>query len=253
MLAKLFENLRKQNRAALIAHITCGYPSFDFCEKLIETVCASGADIIELGIPFSDPIADGTALQQTGRLALDNGATLEKSIDMVARLRQKGVNTPFVMRSYLNPMIKLGVENTAKKCEQAKINGVYVVDLPIEQADEITTDFAPRNIDFITLVAPTTSVERVAKISQVASGFLYYVADDNYLAEVCKASSLPIVAAFEISEPEIAKNAATKADAIIIAGKIAEITQDNLLNGSEDLAIEKVSDFVKLMAKQMVR
>ena len=253
MLAKLFKNLRTQNRSALIVHITCGYPSFDFCEKLIERVCASGADIIELGIPFSDPIADGTALQQTSRLALDNGATLERSLDMVARLRQKGVNTPFVMRSYLNPIFQLGVENTAKKCADAQLNGVYVVDLPIEQADEITTDFAPRNIDFITLVAPTTPIERVSKISQTASGFLYYVADDEKLADVRKASTLPIAAAFEISEPEVAKKVALVSDAVIIAGKVAEITQNAIVNENEDVAIERVGEFVKLMAQQMAR
>ena len=129
MTSKLFEKLARENRAALVVFVSCGDPNIEFSEKLIERICASGADIIELGVPFSDPMADGKTIQAASRRSLNGGATLEKVVALAKRLRSRGVETPFVMFSYFNPIFKLGVEKTVDECAAAGIDSLLVVDV----------------------------------------------------------------------------------------------------------------------------
>ena len=267
MTSKLFQQLKSENRAALVAFVSCGDPTIEFSEKLIERICAAGADIVELGVPFSDPMADGKSIQAASRRALNGGATLGKVIAMAKRLRAKGVDKPFVMFSYFNPIFKLGTEKTVDECAAAGIDSLLVVDVPLEEADEVVSVSAPKGIEFIPLAAPTSSPERIEKISKKGSGFLYYVTVMGVtgvrnalptefverIAEVRKASVLPVAAGFGISNPQMASLAARHADAVVVGSKIVDMAHDVLLSEGEAAALDKVGEFVGSLASAMKR
>lgn len=267
MTSKLFEKLRGENRAALVLFVSCGDPTMDFSERLIEKICASGADIVELGVPFSDPMADGKSIQAASRRALDGGATIGKVLDMAKRLRQKGVKNPFVMFSYFNPVFKYGVEKVADKCADAGIDSLLVVDAPLEESAEITSVATPRGIEFIPLAAPTSPLERVEKISAAGSGFLYYVTVAGVtgirgalpegfakrLADVRKASKLPVAAGFGISTPEMAHAAAKSADAVVVGSKFVDLAYKTHAEQGEEAALKAAAGFVSSLAAQMKR
>ncbi len=267
MTSMLFEKLARENRAALVVFVSCGDPNIEFSEKLIERICASGADIIELGVPFSDPMADGKTIQAASRRALNGGATLEKVVALAKRLRSRGVETPFVMFSYFNPIFKLGVEKTVDECAAAGIDSLLVVDVPLEEADEVVSVASPKGIEFIPLAAPTSSPDRIRKISEKGAGFLYYVTVAGVtgargalpegiaarLAEVRKASVLPVAAGFGISNPEMAHAAAESADAVVVGSKFVDLAYKTYVERGEAAALDAAADFVSSLAAQMKR
>lgn len=267
MTSKLFKQLKSENRSALVAFVSCGDPTIEFSEKLIERICAAGADIVELGVPFSDPMADGKSIQAASRRALNGGATLEKVVAMSKRLRAKGVDKPFVMFSYFNPIFKLGTEKTVDECVAAGIDSLLVVDVPLEEADEVVSVSAPKGIEFIPLAAPTSSPERIERISKKGSGFLYYVTVAGVtgargalpegigerLAQVRKASVLPVAAGFGISNPEMAHAAALNADAVVVGSRLVDIAFKTRLEKGEEAALDAAAQFVSSLAGAMKR
>ncbi len=267
MTSKLFKQLKSENRSALVAFVSCGDPTIEFSEKLIERICAAGADIVELGVPFSDPMADGKSIQAASRRALNGGATLEKVVAMAKRLRAKGVDKPFVMFSYFNPIFKLGTEKTVDECVAAGIDSLLVVDVPLEEADEVVSVSAPKGIEFIPLAAPTSSPERIERISKKGSGFLYYVTVAGVtgargalpegigerLAQVRKASVLPVAAGFGISNPEMAHAAALNADAVVVGSRLVDIAFKTRQEKGEEAALDAAAEFVASLAGAMKR
>ncbi len=267
MIAKLFDRLSNENRAALATFVTCGDPTLDFTEKLIERICASGADIVELGVPFSDPMADGKTIEESHLRALENNVNLPMIIDMAKRLRTKGAETPFVISSYFNPVYKMGLEKVVDECVDAKISAMLLIDVPFEESEEITSVATPKGVGYIPISSPDTSIERVARMSACGGGYLYYATISGItgerdklpagiaerLAEVRKASKLPVAAGLGISTLAIAHEAALNADAVVVCSKIVEIAHKTYEESGEDVALDVVSDFVKELAKQMKR
>lgn len=258
MLKKVFEKAKSENRALCTIFLTCGDPSISFTEKLVEEISASGADIIELGVPFTDPMADGPTIQASSQRAIQNGASLPEIINMVSRLRAKGVKTPLVLFGYFNLFFKLGVENAAKASKDAGADAWLVADLPLEEFDEVLPALRANNLDLIPLAAPTTPLERIRELSEKGSGFLYYIMFtgvtgargelpkdiEKRIALVRENSSLPIGAGFGISSAESAKLAAKNADSIIIGSKFVDLVYKTRMEFGEDAAIKKAKEFV---------
>ncbi|PWM31107.1 MAG: tryptophan synthase subunit alpha [Verrucomicrobia bacterium] len=267
MIGNLFERLRDMNRAALAPFIECGDPDMDFTERLIAKACESGADIIELGVPFSDPMADGPVIQAASNRALAGGANLPKIFDMTARLRSAGVDRKFVLFSYLNPLFKFGIERAAELSAESGIDAWLVVDAPLEESREVGIPAAKCGLDFIPLASATTPIDRVSKISDSGSGFLYYVTvagvtgarsalPESFakrLAEVRAASRLPVAAGFGISTPEMARAAAASADAVVVGSAFVGLVHSVRLASGEAAALEAAGDFISSFASAVRR
>ncbi|MFZ1037346.1 MAG: tryptophan synthase subunit alpha, partial [Smithella sp.] len=171
---KKFESLRVKNEKALIVYLTAGDPSLEITKKLIWGLEKAGVDILEIGVPFSDPTADGPVIQAASQRALKAGTTLPGILKMVAQIR-KVSEIPVVLFGYFNPIFAYGVKKFAHAAHIAGIDGVLVVDLPYEEAEELRIHTDAAGIDFISLIAPTTGTERLNKIAAKASGFIYYI------------------------------------------------------------------------------
>ena len=267
MIKATFKNLKKQNRAALTLFLTCGDPNIAFTERLIEKISQCGADIIELGVPFSDPMADGATIQEASNRALASKTNIDMILDMVSRLRARGVKTPFVLFGYFNTFFQKGIKELARRSKQSGVNAWLIADLPIEESSEVLPELKANALDFIALASPTTPLERIKKISKTGSGFLYYVtvagvtgARDKLpegfakrLEEVKKASSLPVGAGFGISNYESARDAAKSADCVIVGSKLVDLLYKTRSQSGEDAAIEKACEFVKTLSSAMSR
>lgn len=267
MISETFKNLKEQNRAAFTIFLSCGDPNINFTEKLIERISASGVDIIELGVPFSDPMADGPSIQAASVRALKANTTISDIVEMAKRLREKNVKTPFVLFGYYNIFFQYGVEELAKRCKEVGIAAWLIADLPLEEMDEVVPVIKRYGIDFVPLAAPTTSLERIEKISERGSGFLYYVTVTgvtgarkelpkefaNRISDVKKHSKLPVGAGFGISNFESAKLAAKTADAVIVGSKFVDLVHDTLIKDGEDAALKSAQNFVENLAGAMNR
>ena len=246
-LASIFNALKQQNQTALIPYITAGDTSIALTEQLMANFVEQGANIIELGVPFSDPMADGSTIQAAHERALLNKVSLNDVIALVQRFREKNKNTGIVLMGYLNPIEKMGYENFAKKASQAGVDAVLTVDLPPEEGDEFCKVLKKVAIDPIFLVAPTTTEKRIEKIKEKASGFIYYVSlkgvtgssnlNIDEVAEKCKAikkaTNLPIGVGFGIKDAQSAKAVANVADAVIVGSALINKIADNLNNSDE--------------------
>ncbi|MDP2840013.1 MAG: tryptophan synthase subunit alpha, partial [Syntrophales bacterium] len=169
-----FTALKKEGRKAFIAYLTAGDPDLEATAKLIPVLEAAGVDIIEVGVPFSDPTADGPVIQAASQRALKRGATLKKVLAMISNLRRKR-GIPIVLFGYYNPILSYGPERFAADAAASGVDGLLVVDLPPEEADELRQYSDPAGLDFITLIAPTTDPKRAKKILRRATGFVYYI------------------------------------------------------------------------------
>ena len=264
---KLFEDLKKQNRAVLAIFVSCGDPSLAFTEKLVERICGSGADIVELGVPFSDPVADGKIIQAAGGRAIKGGCTLDGVFKMVASLRAKGVDKKFVLFSYYNPIFKYGVDSAAEASAKAGIDAWLVVDVPLEECAEIKPALDSRGIDLVPLAAPTTPLERVREMSEKGSGFLYYISVvgitgareslPSGLAERIDAvranSRLPVAVGFGISNGKMAAEVAKSADAVVVGSRFVDIAHKTLAESGEAAALDAASAFVAELAQSVGR
>lgn len=267
MISQTFKNLKKQNRAALALFVTCGDPNIEFTERLVEGLSKNGADIIELGVPFSDPMADGKTIQEASGRALRSQTNIPQILDMVKRLRAKGVATPFIIFGYFNTFLQMGLEELALNTKKAGADAWLIADLPLEESGEVVPILKENGLDFIAIASPTTPLKRVKKISQTGSGFLYYVTVAGVtgirdklpegfakrLKDVREASKLPVGAGFGISNFESARLAAMNADCVIVGSKLVDLAYKTRIEEGEDKAIEKACAFVKTLSAAMER
>lgn len=251
----VFARCKAEGRAAFIPFIMGGDPSAAASQTLLDALPAAGADIIELGIPFSDPMADGPVIQAAGLRALEAGTTLEKILALASAFREKH-NTPLVLMGYLNPIYVYGYDRFAREAEAAGVDGVIIVDLPPEEAAEIEPLLAKHNIALVRLIAPTSVPDRLPLLTKNASGYLYYVsiagitgAASAPAADVAKnithirnATTLPVCVGFGIKTPaDVAANAAL-ADGVVVGSAIVNYIHET---GGD---IQKFTTFVTALA-----
>jgi tryptophan synthase alpha chain len=257
-----FAQLRASNESALIPFIVAGDPDLECTRRLVTEFEARGADLIELGVPFSDPMADGPANQRAAARGLASGATLPAILALVAEVR-KQTQIPIILFGYYNPIFHYGCERLCADARQAGVDGLLVVDLPPEEARELAQPARSEGLDLIYLLAPTTPLERSRKVASSATGFLYYVsvigvtgartalASDlerniNALREI---TDLPIGVGFGISSAEQAREVARFADAVVVGSAISQLIEQNA--ASESL-VAAVAQFVGGL-KQAIR
>lgn len=244
------ESLRQGTRKGFIPYITAGDPSLEATEEIILELERSGADIIELGVPFSDPMADGPVIQRASERALANHVSVRNCLDLVRRVRQKS-EVPIVLFSYLNPLLSIGLERLGDELKSAGVDGVLATDLVPEEADEFRAAMKSADIDLIFLVAPTSTDERIKLIAQASSGFIYAVsrtgvtgvrqslsdAASNLVKRVRRFTDLPVAVGFGISTPEQVNEVLQHADAAVVGSRIvAEIEK----NAGDPALVEKV-------------
>jgi tryptophan synthase alpha chain len=259
-----FATLKKRDRAAFIPYVTCGDPHMETSSEVIRVLADSGADLIELGVPFSDPIADGPVIQRASSRALAAGASLSRIIDMVADLRGRGVKTPFVLFGYYNPVLRFGLDRLAREAAAAGADGLLVADLLPEGAEELDAACAEAGLDRVCLVAPTTPDERIKFIAERTSGFLYAIsltgvtgARDQlppglseFLARIRAQTDKPVGVGFGISTPEMVSTAAKGADGVVVGSAIVRLMEENA--GTPDL-MRRLGTFVREMAEATQR
>ncbi len=225
-----FEALAKQQKKALIPYITAGDPQPDITVTAMHQLVKGGADIIELGVPFSDPMADGPVIQQATERALKHNTSTLDVLKMVAEFRQTDNQTPIVLMGYLNPVEVMGYAIFAEKCKAAGVDGVLLVDLPPEESHDFVPIMRQNALDIIYLIAPTSTEARIKQIIQQASGYLYYVSlkgvtgaghlnlDEvkNKLAQIRPLTNLPLGVGFGIKDPQTAAKMAKLADGVVV-------------------------------------
>ena len=231
-----FTALKKEGRKAFVAYLTAGDPDLEATEKLIPALEAAGVDIVEIGVPFSDPTADGPIIQAASQRALQKGATLKKILAMIVRLRRfSGI--PIVLFGYYNPILNYGPEKFAADAAASGVDGLLVVDLPHEEAEELRQYSDPAGLDFITLIAPTTDPKRARKILRRATGFVYYISvtgvtgtavprpDDVRLdvKRLKEVTALPVAVGFGISTPAQAATIAPLADGVVVGSALVRL------------------------------
>jgi len=235
-IAGVFARLRAENRAALIPFVEAFDPDRATSAALLAGMAANGADIIEIGVPFTDPMADGPIIQAAGRRALDAGASLAGVLGLVKEFRAGNAHTPLVLMGYLNPILAYGVERFCADAASAGVDGLIVVDLPTEEAALLLPAAGAHGLDVIRLVAPTTSDERLPLVLAGSSGFVYYVsitgitgtrtasAEDlaRDIPRIRRATTLPIAVGFGVRTPAQAAIVAQYADAAIVASALIE-------------------------------
>ena len=250
-----FAELRAANRAGLVPFVTAGDPDPAWSVGVLHALVAAGADLIELGVPFSDPMADGPVIQRASERALARGVGLRRVLEMVRDFRTRDANTPVVLMGYLNPVEIHGLERFAAAARDAGVDGVLLVDLPPEEAADVDAKLAAQDVVRISLVAPTTSPERLARIAGEARGFLYYVsfagitgadrlaldAVNQRLASLRQAASVPVAVGFGVREPAQAAALAANADAVVVGSALVERLADA---GDETEACRRAGEFL---------
>lgn len=245
-----FAALSRDGRAGLVAFISAGDPDFDRSLRILEGLPSAGADVIELGMPFTDPMADGPAIQAAGLRALEAGQTMVKTLEMVRRFRQSDSDTPIVLMGYYNPIYIYGVDRFLVNAVEAGVDGLIVVDLPPEEDEELCLPALSAGVNFIRLATPTTDDARLPAVLRNTSGFLYYVsitgitgagsADNQAITAAVERlrrhTSLPIAVGFGIKTPEQAAEVARHADAAVVGSAIVERVASAVANDGDAVA-----------------
>ena len=258
-----FGELRNRNKAALVAFITAGDPELQVTVPLMHGLVEAGAGIIELGVPFSDPMADGPVIQAASERALAAGVSTADVLDLVRKFRQRDNTTPVVLMGYLNPIEVMGYENFASAGADAGIDGIIVVDMPPEEGAGMNAVLARHGIDNVHLLAPTSTPERIKLICDDASGFIYYVAlrgvtgaanlnaeeVEARLTEIRSHTDLPLGVGFGIDSPGAAARIAEFADAVIVGSALVRIVADN--TDDTDAMVRKASAFIAGLSAAM--
>ncbi len=236
-----FEKLKQQNRRALIPFFTAGDPSPAFTVPLMHALVTAGADVIELGVPFSDPMADGPTIQRASERALKQGMSLHGVLDLVAEFRREDNATPVVLMGYGNPIEAMGWELFAGRCAKVGVDGVLTVDFPPEESHEAFLHLQRHGIDPIFLLAPTTSEARIQQVAKLARGYVYYVslkgvtgagnidlsAIEQKLPQLRKHIKLPIGVGFGIRDAQTAKAVARLCDGVVVGSRIVQQIEDS--------------------------
>ena len=255
---RTFNVLKSKGQVALIPFIVAGDPDLETTEALVLKIAESGADIIELGVPFSDPIADGPIIQAASQRALKNGVNLRDIFRLTERLKE--IDIPLVLMGYFNSIFRYGLKDFAEGCKQNRIDGVIIPDLPPEEAGAWIVEARKRDLETIFLVAPTSPPERIRLVSRCSRGFIYYVSvtgvtgtRGNLSEEVGLAvkhikeiSQKPVAVGFGISTPEQAKTVSRFADGVIVGSAIVKIIGEYLKDPN---MVSRVGDFVSSLAK----
>ncbi|MEW9920982.1 tryptophan synthase subunit alpha [Marimonas sp. MJW-29] len=229
-----FAALKAEGRKAFVAYIMAGDPDYDRSLEVMRGLPAAGVDVIELGLPFTDPMADGPTIQLAGQRALDGGMTLKKTLQMAKTFRTQDDTTPIVLMGYYNPIYSMGVESFLEAAKDAGIDGLIIVDLPPEEDAELCLPANAAGLNFIRLATPTTDDKRLPRVVQNTSGFVYYVsitgitgsAEANAaevgpeVARIQKASGLPVIVGFGVNTPETSKAIAEVADGVVVGSAI---------------------------------
>ncbi len=260
---KRFADLKAKNQKALITFITAGDPDLATSAKLLAGLPKAGADIIELSVPFSDPMADGPTIQLANLRAFKAGITLIKVLGMVREFRKTDTETPIVLMGYYNPIYAYGPEKFLKDAKESGVDGLIVVDLPPEEDAELCNPAKKHGLDFIRLVTPTTDAKRLPAVLNSASGFLYYVSIAGItgtaaansdivgaaITELRRHTSLPVAIGFGISTPQQAKEMSAKADGVIVGSAIVNRIVANLDAEGKASLVDDVLGFVNDLAK----
>ena len=243
----LFADLQSRNRKAFVAFITAGDPDVQMSAEILAGLPAAGADIIELGMPFTDPMADGPAIQAASQRALATGQTLKGTLNMVADFRAGNDTTPIVLMGYYNPIYHYGVDKFIAEAKQAGVDGLIIVDLPAEEDDELCLPAMQAGLNFIRLATPTTDDKRLPHVLKNTSGFVYYVSitgitgaaapqqqavADN-IARIKQQTELPVCVGFGIRTPEQAAALAASADGVVVGSALVDIIAETAENRAD--------------------
>ncbi len=252
-IAATFRRLRKANEAALVPYLTVGYPSLDLTRRLVPIMARQGADLIELGVPFSDPMADGATIQRASHAALLAGITLSDCLSVAAEARRSN-DVPLLFMSYYNPILQYGPTLVAD-CAQAGVDGLIVPDLPPEEAGDLKAQCEAAGLDMIFLVAPNSTDERLKRVAEAAGGFIYCVSltgvtgarsevgegVDNLIARLRRYTDLPLVVGFGISTPEHVRMMSSLADGAVVGSALINLVESL----PEDEVILGVSEYIR--------
>jgi tryptophan synthase alpha chain len=239
---------------ALVTYVTVGYPSVEATLKVVPLLAGAGADIIELGVPFSDPLADGVTIQRASFHALQNGVTLETCLDVAAKLRHR-VQTPLVFMSYFNPLLQHGLDRLCRECNRAGVDGLIIPDLPPEEGGPLEKASDGCGVDIVYLLAPTSTPQRIRLVAEHSRGFIYLVSVTGvtgarqelpdltrFVARVRKITKRPLCVGFGIATPEQAAQVAEVADGIIVGSRLVQLME-------EDPSLERVAALVRSLRK----
>lgn len=261
---KTFSKLNGKNRAALVCYITAGDPSVDVTKDIVIELEKSGADIIELGVPFSDPMADGPTIQLASERALSNGTTVTDALEIVKSVRRIS-EIPIILFGYYNPFLAYGLEKFSTDLKEVGADGVLVVDLPPEEAGEFKTHLENNGLDLIFLLAPNSDSERIRLVSDNATGFIYLVSvtgvtgarpDMDYSLQqltddIRRSSGLPVGIGFGVSSPSQAEKISNFADAVIVGSALVKIVEE--AGNKKEILLGKINNFVSSLSKSCIR
>ena len=250
-----FKTLKKSNKKAFISFIMAGDPNFEKSLAILNGLPASGVDLIEIGIPFTDPMADGPAIQLAGQRAIASGMTLERVLDLVREFRRDNNKTPIILMGYFNPIMTMGVKQFLKICTKTGVDGLIIVDLPPEEDTELCIPTIQAGLNFIRLATPTSDEKRLKKLLRNTSGFVYYVSItgitgaaspqanviQSQITILKENTSLPVCVGFGVKTPEIAKEVARVADGVVVGSAIVDKI-------AKDLSTDEVLSFCKTLA-----
>lgn len=253
-----FATLKNKGQKALVAYITAGDPSLEATEELSLALSDAGVDVLEIGMPFSDPTADGPVIQAAALRALKNGTTLDAVLAMVGRIRTAS-EIPIVLFGYYNPIYSFGLPAFTVRAGESGVDGILIVDLPPEEAQELRQHSDPEGLDFITLISPTADDARIRKITDDAAGFLYYISVmgitgtkkpeiEDIIRDVTRIralSSLPVVAGFGISTPAQAATIAPHADGIVVGSAFVKLIEANSTKGNMAELVARLAREIK--------
>jgi tryptophan synthase alpha chain len=254
-IAETFAGLRREGRTGLVMYTTAGDPDLAHSADILRALDRAGADVLEVGVPFSDPLADGPVIQRATERALAAGTTLTGVLDLVRSIRQE-VKAPIVIFSYANPLLKMGLPAFADRAAAAGVDGVLALDLPIEEADEFRSVLAASGIDTIFLLSPTTTEARIKKAAELGRGFLYGISRlgvtgardrvasgaEAMVKRIRQVTSMPIALGFGISRPEHVAEVGMYADAAVVGSALVSLIAE--ASGSPRL-LERVESYVR--------
>jgi tryptophan synthase alpha chain len=240
-IGKLFENLKRDGRKGLIAYITAGDPSPARTPELVDALVRGGADLVELGVPFSDPIADGPVIQRAGERALKAGTTLHKVLEIAREIRRRS-EVPLLLFTYLNPVVRYGLDRLAKDAAECGIDGCLLTDASVEEAHEYVGAMHKHGLDTVFLAAPTSTERRLKLVAQYSTGFVYLVSRTGVTGEQASLSAavaplvramravtdLPLAVGFGISRPEHVAELATQVDAVVVGSALVRVIETHL-------------------------
>ena len=253
-----FLELKKQRKSAFIAYLTAGYPTIAATEELVLALGKNGVDMFELGIPFSDPLADGPIIQEASTYALRHNVALENIFSLAGRLRAK-TDAPLLLMGYYNPILRFGEEKFARRCRQSGVDGIIVADLPIEEAAVLKKNLTKNKIHLIHFVAPTTDHRRVAAIARSAQGFIYYVSLTGvtgaraqlpsdiaaHVRQLKKITKVPVCVGFGVSKRSQRRALSKVGDGVIVGSAIIKKMREHC--GTKDMCARVVS-FVRTLS-----